>query len=223
MVYPVTYTFAAANTTYIAAAQTRNGAGALTLNGSGVDATSTYLLNNPRMKLSPSGFERTVSITSAGAASTITFTITGKDIRGAALTEAKVGGDATTVYTTAYFYEVDTVTANGTVATSTSVGIGTTGRSQWYCVDYNQNPVNIGLGITVSGTDLTWTIVQTTYNVQTAEPAANSIINNADSNLVSQTTSRQGNYVIPFGATRCNISASTNGTLVMNVYQTGAG
>ena len=36
MAYPITYTFAAANTSYICAAQTTAGSGALTLNGSGV-------------------------------------------------------------------------------------------------------------------------------------------------------------------------------------------
>ncbi len=221
MSYPVTYTFAAANTTYICAAQTHSGAGALILNGSGIDATSTYLLNNPRMTLTGSGFQRTVSLTSTGDLSGINFTIVGKDIRGNAVTETRVGPNNNTVYTTAYFYEVNSVTVSATVSTAVSVGIGTTGNSQWYKVDYNISPTNIGLGVTVSGTDLTWTVVQTTYNVETADPAANSIINNADTNLVNQTTSRQGNYGLPFGATRCNVSASTSGSLVFNIYQAG--
>lgn len=221
MAYPVTYTFASANTTYVCAAQTRVGSGTLTLNGSGVDATSTYLLNNPRMTLTGSGFERTISLTSGSNLSGVNFTIAGKDIRGAALSETIAGPSTNTVYTTNYFYEVDSITADATVGSNVSAGIGTTGRSQWYCVDYNLTPVNIGLGITVSGTDLTWTMVQTTQNVQTAEPAANSIINISDTNLVSQTTSRQGNYVIPFNACRCNISGSTSGNLTMNIYQAG--
>jgi hypothetical protein len=221
MAYPVTYTFASANTTYVCALQQRVGSGALTLNGSGVDATSTYLLNNPRMTLTGSGFERTISLTSGGNLSGVNFTVTGKDIRGAAKAETLAGPNSNTVYTTGYFYEVTSVAVSATIASDVSVGIGTTGRSQWYVVDYLIAPTGIGLGVTVSATDLTWTIVQTTYNVQTAEPAANSIINNADSNLVSQTTSRQGNYVVPFGATRCQISGSTSGNLVFNVYQAG--
>lgn len=221
MAYPRTYTFASASTAYVCALQTTAGSGSLTLNGTGVDATSTYLLNNPRMTLTGSGFERTISITSTGNISGVNFTITGKDIRGAAKTETRVGPNNNTVYTTAYFYEVDTITVDGAVATNTSVGIGTTGRSQWYIMDYNIAPTGIGIGITVSGTDLTWTLAQTTYNVQTAEPAANSIINNADTTLVSQTTSRQGNYLFPFGACRCNISASNSGSLVFNIYQAG--
>lgn len=221
MAYPQTYTFASASVAYVCALQVRTGSGALTLNGSGVDATSTYLLNSPRMTLTGSGFERTISLTSTGNLNSVNFTITGKDIRGNTVTETLAGPNNNTVYTSAYFYTVTSVTVDATVGTAVSVGIGTTGRSQWYKVDYNIAPIGIGLGVTVSGTDLTWTIVQTTYNVETAEPAANSIINNADTNLVSQTTSRQGNYVIPFGACRCQISASTSGNLVFNIYQTG--
>lgn len=221
MSYPTVYTFAAASAAYICALQTTAASGSLTLNGTGVDTTSTYLLNSPRMTLSGSGFERTVSLTSTGNLSGVNFTITGKDIRGAALTETRVGPNSNTVYTTAYFYEVDTVTVDAAVGTAVSVGIGTTGRSQWYKIDYQLTPVNVGLGVTVSGTDLTWTIVQTMYNVSTAEPAANSIINNSDTNLVSQTTSRQGNYAFPAAATRCQVSASTNGSLVFNVNQAG--
>lgn len=221
MAYPVTYTFAGASVAYICALQVRTGAGALVLNGSGVDATSTYLLNNPRMTLTGSGFERTVSLTSTGDLSLLNFTITGKDIRGNAVTETRVGPNNNTVYTTAYFYEVNTVSVDATIGTAVSLGIGTTGRSQWCKIDYNLTPANVGLGITVSGTDLMWTMVQTMYNVSPAEPAANSIINNSDTNLVSQTTSRQGNYAFPAAATRCQISASTSGSLVLNINQAG--
>lgn len=220
MAYPVTYTFASASTAYICATQGITGSGALVLNGSGVDATSTYLLNNPRMRLTGSGFDRTVSITSPDNLGSINFTITGKDIRGAALTETRTGPNNNTVYTTAYFYEVSSVTTSGTV-TNASVGIGTTGRSQWYKVDYELTPVSIGLGVTVNGTDLTWTMVQTTYNVENGEPPAAAIINSSDTSLVSQVTSRQGSYSFPFGATRCQITASTQNNLVINIYQAG--
>ncbi len=221
MAYPIVYTFAAANTAYICALQTTAGSGSLTLNGTGVDATSTYQFNNPRMTLTGSGFERTVSLTSTGNLGGINFTITGKDIRGATVTETRVGPNNNTVYTTAFFYEVNSITVNSAVGTAVSVGIGTTGRSQWCKFDYQLTPVNVGLGVTVSGTDLTWTIVQTMYNVSSAEPAANSIINCNDINLVSQTVSRQGNYDFPAAAARCQISASTSGSLVFNINQAG--
>ena len=219
MALPVTYTFASASTTYICALQTTSGATALLINGTGVDAMSTYLMNSPRMTLTGSGFQRTVSLTSTGNLGGINFTIVGKDIRGNALSETIAGPSNNTVYTTGFFYEVNSITPNATVGTAVSAGIGTTGNSQWYRMDYLVAPTNVGLGVTVSGTDLTWTVVQTTAAILTAEPPANSIINSADTNLVSQTTSRQGNYTFPFRAFRCNISASTAGNLTLNAFQ----
>ena len=219
MAVPVTYSFIAANTNYICLNQTTAGAASFVINGAGWDG-----YENPRrvrLSLTSPGFERTISLTSAGNISAVNFTITGTDIRGAAQTETIAGPNANTVYTTKFFYSVTSVTVNGAVGTNTSVGIGTTGRSQWYKVNYQIAPVNIGLGVTVSNTDLTWTIVQTTQDVEAGEPDANSIINNADTNLVSQTTSRQGNYVIPFGACRLNVASSTVGTVKFNIYQAG--
>lgn len=220
MVYPVTYTFAAPDKTYICASQTTASSGSLTLNGSGVDANSAAK-NNPRVWLTGSGFERTVSITSAGTVSGVNFTVTGANIRGSTFSETIAGPNATTVYTTNYFYLITGVTVNGTLSTATSVGIGTTGQSQWYTVDYQKTPTNMGLGVTVAATDLTWTIKQTTYNVQTAEPPSYAIINHSDASMVSQTVSRQGNYAFPFGATRCIISGSSTGSLVFNIYEAG--
>lgn len=219
MALPITYTFIAADAAYVCALQTLGAAGSMIINGTGWDG-----YDNPRRirltKTSP-GYERTISLTSAGNISGVNFTITGTDIRGAAKTEVIAGPNANTVFTTGFFYSITSVAANGAVATNTSIGIGTTGRSQWTKVDCQLTPVSIGLGMTVSNTDLTWTLVQTTQNVETAEPAANSIINSSDANLVAQTTSRQGNYVIPFGAFRMNVTASTVGTVVFNVYQAG--
>ncbi len=220
MAYPITYTFQPAANGYICAAQQRVGAGALTINGTGLDVNSAAI-NNPRVWLTGSGFERTVSLTSSGTTSGVNFTITGTNIRGAAVTETIAGPVVNTVYTTNYFYQINSITTSATLGTNVSIGIGTTGRSQWCKVDYNLTPVSIGLGLTPSGTDLTYTVVQTTYNVETAEPPAAAILNNADSALVNATTATQGNYVVPFGAFRANVTASSGGSLVFNIYQAG--
>ncbi len=220
MVYPTTYTFQPAANGYICAAQQVTGAAAMILNGTGVDVNSAAI-NSPRMTLTGSGFERKVSLTSSGTTSGVNFTIVGTNIRGAAVTETIAGPVVNTVYTTANFYTVTSVTTSATLGTNVSIGIGTTGQSQWYKVDYNKTPVNIGMGQTVSGTDLTYTIVQTTYNVETAEPPAAAIINNADTNLVNATTSTQGNYIVPFNACRAKVTASSNGSFVWNIYEAG--
>lgn len=215
MAKPVRYTYAASSTTYVATAQTLGAAGNMTIDGSGAQVSPTR-----RMTLTGSGFARPITLTSTGNISAVTFTITGTDIRGAALVEAISGPNNNTVSTTGLFYTVTNIAANGAVGTATSAGIGTTGKSQWYKVDYQLTPVAIGLGVAVSST-INWTVQQTTANVETAEPTSAEIIVHPDATLVAQTVSRQGNYAFPFGATQLVVNSSTGGSLTFDIYQAG--
>ena len=212
---PIRYSFIASSTTYTALAQTLAGAGNMILNGTGSDESPTR-----RMRLTGSGFARPVTLTSTGNISAVNFTITGTDIRGAALVEVLAGPNNNTVSTTANFYSVTSIAASGAVGTATSAGIGTTGVSQWTKVDYLKNPVNIGLGVNIIGT-INWTIRQTTNNVDTAEPASTDILDHDDTNLVAQTVKRQGNYAFPFGAFLLVVNSSTGGSLTFDSYQAG--
>lgn len=212
---PIRYSFVASNATYIALGQTLAGAGDMILNGAGSDESPTR-----RMRLTGSGFARPVTLTSTGNISAVNFTITGTDIRGAALVEVLAGPNNNTVASTANFYSVTSIAAGAAVATATSAGIGTTGVSQWTKVDYFQDPVNIGLGVNVTGT-INWTIRQTTANVETAEPASTEVLDHADTNLVAQTVKRQGSYIFPFGALELVVNSSTGGSLTFDVYQAG--
>lgn len=220
MVYPVTYTFAGSDASYICASQTTASATDLLINGTGADANSAAL-NNPRVWMAGSGFEHAVSITSAGTTSSIDFTITGKNVRGETVTETIAGPNVGSVETDAFYNLVSSVSVDGALGTAVTVGIGTTGRSQWYKVDYQISPMNIGIGVTPSGTDLTWTLEQTTYNVEDGEPPDAAILVSSDGSMVSQTAARQGNYVIPFGACRVTVDSSTDGDLTVDIYQAG--
>lgn len=215
MAKPVRYTYAASSTTYVATGQTLGAAGSLTIDGTGAEVSPTR-----RMRLTGSGFARPITLTSTGNISGVNFTITGTDIRGAALVEVIAGPNNNTVSTTGLFYSVTSIAANGAVGTATSAGIGSTGKSQWFKVDYQLTPVNLGLGVAVTGT-INWTIQQTTANVETAEPVAAEIIAHPDTNLVAQTVSRQGNYAFPFGATQLVVNSSTGGSLTFDIYQAG--
>lgn len=217
MALPVRYTFAASSTTYVATAQTLGAAGNLTIDGTGA---GVQVSPTRRMTLTGSGFARPITLTSTGNISAVTFTITGTDIRGAALVEAISGPNNNTVSTTGLFYTVTNIAASAAVGTATSVGIGTTGKSQWRTVDYQLTPVNIGLGIAVTST-INWTVQQTTANVQTSEPVAAEIVAHPDTTLVSQTVSRQGNYAFPFGAFQLVVNSSTGGSLTFDAYQAG--
>lgn len=215
MARPVRYTYAASSTTYVTTAQTLGAAGNLVIDGTGAEISPTR-----RMRLTGSGFARPITLTSAGNISAVNFTITGTDIRGAALSEVIAGPNANTVSTTALFYSVTNIAANGAVGTGTSVGIGTTGKSQWYKVDYQLIPVNMGLGINVIGT-INWTVQQTTANVEASEPASTEIIVHPDATLVAQAVTRQGNYAFPFGATQLVVNSSSGGSLTFDIYQAG--
>ena len=215
MAIPKRLTFAAASTTYIALAQTLAGAGDMILNGTGAEVSPTR-----RMRLTGSGFARVVTLTSTGNISGVNFTITGTDIRGAALTETIAGPNNNTVSTTGNFYSVTSISANGAVGTNTSAGIGNTGVSQWVQVDYQLTPANIGLGVNVTGT-INWTIRQTTANAQTSEPIAAEVLDHPDTNLVAQTVSRQGNYAFPFGYFKLVVNSATGGSLTFDSYQAG--
>jgi len=81
-------------------------------------------------------------------------------------------------------------------------------------------PVNIGLGVNVSGT-INWTVRQTTENPQTSEPATTDVIDHSDTNLVAQTVTRQGNYAMPFGGCKLVVNSSSGGSLTFDIYQAG--
>ena len=70
-----------------------------------------------------------LTLTSAGNISGVTFTVTGTDIAGNALTEDITGPNATTVTGTKFFNTVTQIAVDGAVGTNTSVGnaAGTTG------------------------------------------------------------------------------------------------
>ena len=93
------------------------------------------------------GIQRTLTVTSTGNISTATFTITGVDTSGYAVSTTLTGPNATTVTTTAEFFKVTAISV-GTIATSAfTVGVGATGTSRWAIVDTFQNPVGVTVAI----------------------------------------------------------------------------
>jgi len=106
----------AASTTKIAAAQTLGGAGNMTLTGSSVNDGSNMA--------------STVTLTSTGNISGVTFTVTGTDASGAAATEDITGPNNNTVTGSTAFLTVTQIAADGAVATNTSAGFTATTTGQ---------------------------------------------------------------------------------------------
>lgn len=105
-----------ASTTKIAAAATLGGAGNMTLTGSAVNDGSNMA--------------STVTLTSTGNISGVTFTVTGTDASGAAATEDITGPNNNTVTGSTAFLTVTQIAADGAVATNTSAGFTATTTGQ---------------------------------------------------------------------------------------------
>jgi len=138
-----TVTLAPANKTAngIAQSQTPGAGGNLTLNGSLVSGgVGTF------------DIARRVGITSAGADTGRTFTVTGTDRYGRYLQEALAGpGSGLTVYTVNDFLTVTQVAVDAATAGAITVGSGDKVSSQWLIVD-RKKAQNLGFGVKVTGT-----------------------------------------------------------------------
>jgi hypothetical protein len=81
-------------------------------------------------------------------------------------------------------------------------------------MDRKQNPVNIGIGVTVTGT-ATYTVEHTFDDILSGVTPV--WLPNAT--LAAATTSQSGNYAFPITAIRLNVTAWTSGTVTMTVLQ----
>lgn len=155
-----------------------------------------------------------VSLTSAANLSGITMTLTGTDTDGKAMTEAVTGPNANTVYSTKYFKTLTSITASSTLGASTmDVGIKDAAVLPTWPVDYKQNPVSVGLGITLTGT-INVTVQHTFDDVfdNTIVDGSRVWLNHAS--LASKTANSDGNYSAPIRATRLLINSLTNGATI---------
>jgi hypothetical protein len=186
--------------------QTKATAGSLTLNGTSVVA-GVAVFNAAYL----------VTVTSTGNDSTRTYTITGTNSSGVAMSETITGPNTTTVSTTRYFKTVTdvSVVGGGTVGT-VRVGFGSSGVAPPLVLDIHGRP-DVSLQVVVSGT-VTWTIQQTLDNLwDIANPTW---FNHPDTNMVAQTINRQGNYAYVPSAVRLQITSGT-GTATLTVIQSG--
>lgn len=98
-----------------------------------------------------------------------------------------------------------------------SVTVSSVAASAWIPMDYKSDPFNVGFGVVVSGT-LTYTVEHTFDNVLAGATAT--AFPNAT--VVAQTTSKDGNYVVPVMAIRLNVTAFTSGSATLTILQSGA-
>ena len=159
-----------------------------------------------------------ITITSAGADSGRTFTVTGEDYRGDALTEAITGPATTTVVGTKYFKKVTQVSVDADTAGAITVGVNGASTSPLYMPETYVNPMNVGLMIILSGV-LTYSVEHTFDDVQVADLSTLSFLDHDD--LTAKTASDDGNYAFPLRAFRLKITAFTSGTAKFSSIQAG--
>lgn len=202
----ITRTLTASSANAIALAQTTVGAGNLVLNGALVTGGVAQL-----------DAQRIVGIASTGNLSAVTFTVTGTNQLGTALSEALAGPNNNTVSTTLNFYTVTQVAVSGAVGTNVTVGTTGVGASAPTPLDQYLNPFNVSIGCTVSGT-VNYT-VQYTFGAVFAGPGPFTWTAHPD--ITSQTGTADGTFISPVTAARVLTNSGT-GTVTAVLVQSGA-
>ena len=183
------------------------GAGAILINGSAVVGGVAIL-----------DAARRVLITSGTSDTGITLTVTGTNFAGNPLTETITGG-ATTASTTQDFKTVSSVTHSGSVAGTLTVGTSGVGSSPWFYIDRDVNPINLGIGVTVTGT-INYT-VEYTYDDPNAPFSGTFPTVWSLSALAAKAANTDSSITFPIQAIRLTQNSFTNpGTASMIVLQT---
>lgn len=165
--------------------------------------------------------QRQVVLGSAGNLSTITFTITGTDEQGREISEAIAGPNAGNVATSLDFFTVTQVAVSAAVGTDVDGGSNGAGGSIPVPVDLYLAPVNIGLGLTVSGT------VDVTVQHSFDDPFNSDLsiipvwFDSDAAELVNASTNQDGNFAFPPRMIRLLTNSGT-GTAVLTIVQAGA-
>lgn len=147
-----------------------------------------------------------LDIESTGNISGVTFTITGTDANGAALSEDVTGPNNATVTTTGYFLTITQVSVDGAVGTNTSIGTTDEAVSKTVPVNYRQRDFAIGLGMILSGTINA--SVQHTFDNVLAGDTPTWFTHDV---MAALTSSDDGNYAFPIMAIRLLINSFSSG------------
>lgn len=193
----------------IGLAQQRVGAGALSIDGTLASGGVATL-----------GAVSTVTLYSAGNLSAVTFTITGTDHYGLAISESRAGPNAGTVTSSKSYKTVTAVSTSATIGTNVEIGVDGTGTSRAVPMDIHQAAFSVALGLDITGTiDVT---VQHTFEDPFAaswDPYAATWFNH--SSLAAKTSDTDGNYSFPCRAIRLKVNSSTSGSASLTIIQSG--
>ncbi|MCP4613023.1 MAG: hypothetical protein GY845_30385 [Planctomycetes bacterium] len=198
-------TMATADRNGISVAQTTAGAANLTITGayaSGGVATTDV--------------PRHVSIYSSGNLSGVTFTVTGTDRFGNAISEAITGPSNATVIGLYNFKTITQVAASGAVGTNVEVGTANALESQW--IPVGRTP-NYGVMVVLSsGASLTYSVHYTPDDVFAASFQENDASPlDLSTDTTDATTTQDETCTAPMRALRLEITGFSSGTATFTI------
>ena len=198
-----TYTIIAADADGICQSQTPLAAGALTINGA-LSSGGTVTLDTAQH----------VSVDCAGADSGRTFTVTGTDWLGAALTEDIAGAATGQTKGTKNFKTITSVTVDAATAGAITIGILGELETPWIPLDHYVNPFQYTYSVNI-GT-ATFTVEGTLSDIQDSSvtPVTFTVEASGSSDVTSNKTAI-------CRAIRCKVTAYTSGNLEFLVMQPG--
>lgn len=147
-----------------------------------------------------------------------TFTITGTDANGVAITDAIAGPNGVaTVTSTKRFKTVTSVTVDATTGADTfDIGWTALASTPWVALDVTQVPFAVGVGAVLSSGAANYDLEHTYSDISTnatAQVAFN------DVTMVGETTSTDVGITVPVRAVRLDINSHTSGVIQFTVIQ----
>lgn len=198
-----TYTVIASSSAGVCASQTPAGAGELTLDGSLISG-GILTLATPQH----------ISVSCAGSDAAKTFTVTGTDFIGAALSETIAGSAGSITNGTKNFKTVTSVTVSAATAGAVTVGVLGVLETPWIPLNVQITPFSYSYQVDI-GT-ATFTVEGTLDNTQD-----NSITPTPFTVQSSGSADVTGAATAPVMAVRVKVTAFTSGTITFRVLQAG--
>lgn len=158
---------------------------------------------------------------SAGNDTGDTFTFTGLNRYGGAMTEDLTGSSAGTTAGALNFSRIDKVASSGASAGAVEMGIDGLAETQWRLINYRGGDFNVGLGVDVVSGTLTYAVQHTFHDIMGEGYVEGDETVFTHDTLTGKSADADGNYTNPPRAIRAAITAFTSGSLIFHIVQAG--
>jgi hypothetical protein len=161
-----------------------------------------------------------VTITSAGVDTARTFTVTGTDRDGLAMTEDITGPSTSVTLGIKNFATVTGITVDDDTAGAITAGVDGLCESRWFSLDHYTNEFNVGFGVDVTGT-ITFTVQHTYDDIFVSDFDEITATAYDHTSVAAKSADTDGSYATPITAMRVEVTASASGTAAVTIIQAG--